>query len=405
MISKRNALIGAIIIVVLTTALNITIGNVIAIRLGDKVIISDETHEFYTNIKNKYGKLFSLNDYLMNNYYDKLDEEKLIEGGIKGMFDSIGDPYTSYMTEKEFSDLMTRTSGSYGGIGVIVTPGEDGYVTVVSPIEDTPGERAGLRTSDRIVSVDGKAISGDKLNYAVELMKGEPGTEVKLSIKRDGVAEIIDVTIVREEIRLKTVKSQVLDDNIGYIRISMFDEQTAGDFKKELESLEKKNIKGLILDLRNNPGGLLSQCIEIADILLGEQLIVYTEDRNGVREEERSNKESVDYPLVLVVNEGSASASEILAGAVKDGEAGTIVGTKTFGKGLVQQVKPLDDGTGFKYTVSQYFTPNGTYIHGSGIEPHIFVELPEELQGKYDIEESEDSQLIKAIEVMKEKLK
>ncbi|SCY48426.1 S41 family peptidase [Alkaliphilus peptidifermentans] len=405
MISKRSAIIGAIIIVLLTTALNVTVGNVIAIRLGQKVVVSEDTYEYYNEMKNKYGKLFSLNDYLMKNYYQELDEEELIEGAIKGMFDSIGDPYTNYMSLKEFKELMTRTSGSYGGIGVIVTPGDDGFVTVVSPIEDTPGERAGLRTGDRIVTVDDVTISGDKLEYAVELMKGKPGTTVNLAIRRDGVSNLINVSIVREEIRLKTVKSEVIDGNIGYIRITMFDEKTADDFKEQLNELEKSNIEALILDLRNNPGGLLSQCIKIADMLLGEQLIVYTEDRHGVREEEKSKKQSINYPLVMLVNGGSASASEILAGAIKDGEAGTIIGTTTFGKALVQQVKPLNDGTGFKYTIAQYFTPNGTNIHGTGIEPHIVVELPEELEEEYNLEKSEDLQLIKALEVIKEKIK
>ncbi|GAB6085219.1 S41 family peptidase [Alkaliphilus crotonatoxidans] len=404
MISKKKAIIGAIAIVLLTTILNVTVGNFIAVKLDQKYIISENTYQYYQNIQNQYGKLFQLNDYLLNNYYQELDQETLIEGAIEGMFDSIGDPYTDYMTAKEFNDLMTRTSGSYGGIGVIVTPGEDGYVTVVSPIEDTPGERAGITTGDRIIAVNGEAVTADKLDYAVELMKGEPGSSVVLSIKREGRAEPFDVDIKREEIRIQTVKSEVLNDNIGYIRISTFDEKTAADFKQHLKELEQKGIKGLVLDLRNNPGGLLDQCIEIADTLLGEQVIVYTEDRHGVREEERSNKSKVDYPLVLLVNKGSASASEILAGAVKDGGEGTIVGTTTFGKGLVQQVKPLSDGTGFKYTVSQYFTPNGTNIHGTGIEPNIVVELPEELANASNIEQSEDLQLQKAIEVIKEKL-
>lgn len=404
MISKKKAIIGAIAIVLLTTILNVTVGNFIAVKLDQKYIISENTYQYYQNIQNQYGKLFQLNDYLLNNYYQELDQETLIEGAIEGMFDSIGDPYTDYMTAKEFNDLMTRTSGSYGGIGVIVTPGEDGYVTVVSPIEDTPGERAGITTGDRIIAVNGEAVTADKLDYAVELMKGEPGSSVVLSIKREGRAEPFDVDIKREEIRIQTVKSEVLNDNIGYIRISTFDEKTAADFKQHLKELEEKGIKGLVLDLRNNPGGLLDQCIQIADTLLGEQVIVYTEDRHGVREEERSNKSKVDYPLVLLVNKGSASASEILAGAVKDGGEGTIVGTTTFGKGLVQQVKPLSDGTGFKYTVSQYFTPNGTNIHGTGIEPNIVVELPEELANASNIEQSEDLQLQKAIEVIKEKL-
>jgi len=404
MINKRKALFGAIAIILITTLFNFTIGNLVAIKMGQRVVISRATYDKYTEINEKYNKLFSLQDYLTDNYYREVDEEILVEGAIIGMFESIGDPYTAYMTEKEFSDMMTRTQGSYGGIGIIVSPGEDGLVTVVSPIEDTPGERAGITTGDKIVSVDGTPVSANKLDDAVELMKGKPGTNVKLGIEREGLEKPFDVTIKREEIRLKTVRSEVLDNNVGYIRISMFDEQTARDFKNHLHELNRKNISGLVLDLRNNPGGLLGQCVDIADQLLGEQVIVYTEDRQGKRVEERSKKSHTDVPLAVLVNKGSASASEILAGAIKDVNRGTIIGNTTFGKGLVQQVKPLNDGSGFKYTVSEYFTPNGTNIHGTGIDPHISVDLPEELKNEAVIEKSKDTQLQKALEVIKDKL-
>lgn len=403
MISKKKAFAGAIIIILITTLLNFTIGNLVAIRMGQKVVITRDTFDYYTDINQKYSKFFKLHDYLFSNYYQEIDEAVLVEGAIIGMFENIGDPYTSYMTEKEFTEMMTRTQGSYGGIGIIVTPGDDGFVTVVSPIEDTPGERSGIITGDKIISVDGTPVSGNRLDQAVEIMKGKPGTTVKLVISRAGVNEPIDIIIKREEIRLRTVRSEVLDGDIGYVRISMFDEQTAGDFKNHLKDLKQKNIKGLILDLRNNPGGLLSQCIEIADEILGDQVIVYTEDRHGTRSEERSKKSHIDVPLAILVNKGSASASEILAGAVKDVNRGTIIGTTTFGKGLVQLVKPLNDGSGFKYTVSEYFTPNGINIHGTGIEPNIIVELPEELANETTLTREQDTQLAKAIEVIKEK--
>ncbi|ABR50209.1 carboxyl-terminal protease [Alkaliphilus metalliredigens QYMF] len=404
MISKKKALIGVVIIVILTTILNLTLGNMIALKMGQKVVVTRDTYEFYQTIKNEYGKMFALKDFLETNYYREIEPEHLVEGAIKGMFEGIGDPYTNYLSQREFEDLMTRTQGTYGGIGVIVTPGDDGMVTVVSPIEDTPGERAGLRTGDKIMSVNGEPISGDRLDKAVEMMKGEPGTEVRLSIWREGLTEAMDVRIQREEIRLQTVRSEIVEGNIGYVRISMFDEKTANDFKTQVDQLQQENIEGLILDLRNNPGGLLSQCVEIADYLLGEQVIVYTEDRQGNREVERSDRREVALPMVVLVNEGSASASEILAGAIKDGERGTIVGTTTFGKGLVQQVKPLDDGTGFKFTVSEYFTPNGTNIHGTGIEPDVIVERPEGIEGEPVTEADEDPQLEKSIEVIKSKM-
>lgn len=398
MISKRKATIGALVIIILTTVINFTVGNFITSPLGFGYAVPRGSYK-------QYEKFLSLKDYLQKNYYKELDEDKLIEGAIRGMFESIGDPYTVYMDAKEYGDLMTRTQGTYGGIGVIVTPGDDGYVTVVSPIEDTPGEKAGLMPGDRITHVDDQAISGDKLDYAVDLMKGEPGTELKLTISRDSKNKPFDVNIIREEIRLKTVRSEVIEQNIGYIRISMFDEQTAKDFKEHLNSLEKSKVKGIILDLRNNPGGLLDECVEIADEILGEQVIVYTEDRNGNRKVEKSDKRQVNLPLAVLVNEGSASASEILAGAIKDGDKGKIIGTTTFGKGLVQQIRPLTDGTGFKYTVSEYYTPNGTNIHGTGIEPDIIVELPEGLEEELEVETFEDTQLMKAIEVIKQEIR
>lgn len=398
MISKRKAIIGALLIFVLTTALNFTVGSMIASPFGFGYAMQKDSYK-------QYEKFLALKDYLKKSYYKELDEEKLIEGAIKGMFDSIGDPYTQYLDEKEFGDLMTRTQGTYGGIGIIVTPGDDGYVTVVSPIEDTPGERAGLITGDKIISVNGETISGDKLDYAVSLMKGEPGSEIKLSILREGRKETFDVNIKREEIRLKSVRSEVMENDIGYVRISMFDEQTTVDFKQHVEELKKKKVKGIVLDLRNNPGGLLDKCVEIADYLLGEQVIVYTEDRDGTRKTEKSDKKELELPLTVLVNKGSASASEILAGAIKDGKKGKIIGTTTFGKGLVQQIKPLSDGTGFKFTISEYFTPNGINIHGTGIEPDIIVELPEELKNESNIEGTKDIQLKKAIEVLRSEIK
>ncbi len=404
MISKKKAIVGAVVIVILTTILNVTVGNFIAVRLDKKYIISEDTYRFYQDIQNNYSKLFQLHDYLLENYYQEIDPNTLVEGALEGMFDSIGDPYTDYLTKREMENMLTETEGSFGGIGVVVTPAKDGYVTVVTPIEDTPGERAGLITGDRIISVNGEKVTADQLDYAVKLMKGKPGTNVVLSVLREGREEPFEVDIKREQIKLVSVKSEVID-NIGYIRITSFlSETTAADFKQHLKALQQKNIKGLVIDIRGNGGGLLSQCVEIADVLLGEQIIVYTEDRQGTREVEKSDKNKVDLPLALLVNKGSASASEILAGAVKDGGQGTIVGTTTFGKGLVQQVKPLSDGTGFKYTISEYFTPNGTNIHGTGIEPDIEVKLPEELTQQQTIERKDDIQLQKALEVIQEKI-
>ncbi|QEK13577.1 S41 family peptidase [Crassaminicella thermophila] len=402
--SKKRAAVGAIILVLITTFLTFTVSNVVGLTLGDKVIISKQNYEYFKSIHKSYKKILSLKGFIEENYYKPVDVSKFEDGMIKGMFESLEDPYSVYMDKKEFSNFMEHTKGTYGGIGVIMTPGTDGFITVVAPIEDTPGERAGMKSGDKIIKVNDKEVTAEKLDEAVAMIKGKPGTKVNLTIMRPGKKEPFSVELRREEIRLKTVKSRMLEDGIGYIRITMFDEKTSDDFLKHLAKLEKKNIKGLIIDLRDNPGGLLSECVRIADRLLGEQVIVYTQDRTGHRKYEKSDKRHVDYPFVLLVNGGSASASEILSGAVKDTKSGTLIGTTTFGKGLVQQVKPLNDGTGFKLTTAQYFTPNGIYIHGKGIEPDIFIDLPEELKERVDLTDEEDVQLQKGISVLKQKI-
>ena len=404
MISKKNAVVGAIILVMITSMVTFTFTNILALTVGNKVVIPKSDFEYYKDIQKTYSKVLALKDFIEKNYYKPVDTEKMEDGIIGGLFASLEDPYSVYMSKKEFEDFMVHTKGTYGGIGVIMTPGEDGFVTVVSPIEDTPGERAGIISGDKIIKVDGKDVTAEKLDEAVAMIKGKPGTKVELTVFRTGRKESFAVNITREEIRLQTVKSRVLENNIGYIRITMFDEKTADDFKGQLNQLKKQNITGLVIDLRNNPGGLLSECVNIADELLGKQVIVYTEDRAGNREYERSNGKKVEFPYVLLLNKGSASASEILAGAIKDSESGTLIGTTTFGKGLVQRVKPLEDGSGFKLTTSQYFTPKGINIHGKGIEPNIVVELPEELIERGNITDAEDLQLQKGLEVLKQKI-
>ncbi|WP_054871322.1 S41 family peptidase [Caloranaerobacter sp. TR13] len=408
MITRRKALYGAVIIAILSSLLTFTISNMIQITIKDKVVITKDYYEDLVTTYEKYSKAIALENFIEKNYLKDVDEQDLLEGQLKGMFEALGDPYSVYMTKEEFADFMEHTKGTYQGIGVIVTPGKDNLITVVSPIEDTPGERAGIKTGDKIIKVNGKEFTADKMDDAVKLMKGKPGTSVKITILRtdkDGNKKFIDLNIVREEIRLKTVKSRMLKNKIGYIRIVSFDELTYDDFKKHLDNLKDKGMKGLIIDLRNNPGGLLSECAQIADELMGEGVIVYTETKNKEREYLKSDSKKLGLPLVLLVNGGSASASEILAGAIKDTKTGILVGTKTFGKGIVQRIKPLSDGSGFKLTVSEYFTPSGTNIHGIGITPDVIIELPENVQ-KIGVDNiKEDVQLQKAIEIIKSKLK
>lgn len=400
MISKRTAFFWALVLVIVTAFGTFVAANTVAISMGSKVVIAKEDFESVKSME----KLLSLKEYIKGYYVEGAEDNKLIEGAIKGMFESLGDPYSVYMSKEEFKNFNESTKGTYGGIGVIVTRSEDGYVTVVAPIEDTPGERAGLKTNDKIIKVDDKDIIGIDLEAAVSMMKGKKGTQVTLTVMRDDVKEPQVFKITREEIVLKTVKSNVMDNNIGYIRISMFDEDTGSEFKKALNGLKEKNIKGLVLDLRQNPGGFINQCVEVADELLDEGLIVYTEDKAKNREDYKSKSGKLNVPFVVLIDEGSASASEIVSGAIKDRKAGLLIGTKSFGKGLVQSIEQLKDGSGMKLTTQKYYTPNGISINKIGIQPDIEVKAPETRDGQKP-EDVKDVQLDRAVEELLKQVK
>ena len=400
MINKRAAIFWAIILVIVTAFGTFVVTNTIAISLGNKVVIAQEDFEAIRSM----DKLMGLKDYIKSNYVEGAEDNKLIEGAIKGMFESLGDPYSVYMTKEEFKNFNESTKGSYGGIGVIVSRSEDGYVTVVAPIEDTPGEKAGLKTNDKIIKVDDKDIVGIDLEEAVALMKGKKGTKVTLTVMRDNVREPKIFEIIREEIILKTVKSNMMENNIGYIRITMFDEDTGSEFKKALKELTSQNMKGLILDLRQNPGGFINQCVDVADELLDEGLVVYTEDKAKKREDYKSGKGKLEVPFVVLIDEGSASASEIVSGAVKDRKAGLLIGVKTFGKGLVQSIEQLKDGSGIKLTTQKYYTPNGISINKIGIQPDIEVKALEAEEGQ-NPEDVKDVQLERAVAELLKQIK
>ena len=380
---KSNVIILSIFLVVFTALVTFFVSNIMQLDTGDKVVISKSALQTFQDTVDKYKDVEELSDYIQTNYYLDVTEDTLIDGMKKGIFDVLEDPYSVYMDEDEFVDYMESSSGEYPGIGIYLAPNEAKEIEIVSPIEDTPADRAGLLTKDLIIGVNGETVNAEVMDEAIATIKGEPGTPVTLTIYRPSNKEKFDVEIVREWIDIKVVKSRMIDDQIGYLRLSMFDEQSATEFEKHLSDLKAAGAKGVIVDLRQNPGGYLSQCVEIADLLLGKELIVYTESRNGDDEEYYSDEQKVDVQLVVLVDNGSASASEILTGALKDHKAATIIGTTTFGKGVVQIVKPYNESTGFKLTTSQYFTPNGVNIHGIGIEPDIIIELDE---AYYDIE-------------------
>jgi carboxyl-terminal processing protease len=397
--TRRKIYTGAVILVIITSLITFILTNSLSLILpGGRVIVSRNEY----SLMKQYQKLFEVRGILKNAYVDKIDTSKLVDGSIKGMASSLNDPYTVYFDKKDYSDFMTQTRGSYAGVGIIVSADKKGHIVVVSPIKNTPGEKAGIKTGDIIISVDDKKVSGNNLDEAVALMKGPEGTNVTLTILRDD--KTINKTLTRETIVLQTVDSKMLANNIGYIKITMFDEHTSADFKVALNKLKSEGMKGLIIDLRDNPGGLMDECVNIANELLPKGLIVSTKGR--IESKQYSSKgPGLGKPLVLLVNGGSASASEILSGAVKDRKAGVLVGTKTFGKGLVQSIYDFNDGTALKYTIARYYTPNGVNIQGKGIEPNYIVELPKNyvLTDKPDLKE--DTQLIKAYDIINSQIK
>lgn len=330
--------------------------------------------------------------FIETQYVSEVDDERLINGAISGMMGSLGDPHSAYLDPAMYKELMSHTEGSFGGIGVVMGV-KDKAIMVISPIEGTPGFAAGIQTGDRIMKIDGEETDGIALDQAAARIRGEAGTKVVLTIRRANEGDR-DIEITRSNIEIKTVSSEMLQDDIGYIRVSTFSEHTGKDIEKAYRELEAAGVKGFVLDLRNNPGGLLSASVDVGNLFVPKGPIVSIVKRDGSREEYASKLEDVKYPLAVLVNGGSASASEIVAGAVQDTGAGVIVGTKSYGKGSVQVVMPMYGGDALKLTIAKYYTPGGRCIDGIGIEPDV----------KAESSGGADNQLAKAIEVVKEKI-
>lgn len=353
---------------------------------------------------NKFNQVRSM---LKNDYYQKVDENELIEGAVSGLADSLKDPYTVYFNKEQMQAFLEKSEGSYVGIGISVNTGSDGMLTVIEPFEESPAKKAGIVAGDKIIKVDDKDVTALRdENMVISMIKGQENTKVKITVYRTSIGKSIDFNIVRKKIKIVNIKSEVLADNIGYIKLVMFDQDIAKYFNENLDKLLAQGIKGLIIDLRDNPGGSYEQVVAIADRLLPEGLIVYTEDRNHIKQEKKSNKTQLDMPIVLLINGNSASASEILAGAIKDHKKGTLVGTKTFGKGLVQELRLLSDGSGLKVTISKYYTPSGVCIQGIGIKPDMEVDALEDYRNLpvSQIPKNNDIQLKSGIEVLKAKI-
>lgn len=392
--SKKPFLKGVIVGVASTIVVIMSLNFALAFFVGNKykdLGVSDKIAAIATILDKKY--------------VDEIDMNELEEGMYDGMVKAIGDPYTDYMTASEFAQFMEDNEGEFYGIGVeVIADGTDGSIRVISPIIGTPAEKAGILPDDRIIKVNDTDVSADIIDTAIDLIKGEEGTTVNVTVYRESTKETKSFDIVREKIDVQTVESKIVDDNIGYIRITSFKENTYDQFKQQYDTLKSQNIKGLILDVRNNPGGNLNVVEQITDMLIPEGVLVYTIDKEGNREDYMSDANCIDIPLCVLVNGNSASASEVLSGAVQDTGTGSLVGTQTFGKGLVQGLYPLTDGSGLKITIQKYYTPNGVCIQGTGITPDYVVELPEELQYQLTIDEKDDTQLHKAIEVINEQL-
>lgn len=385
----KGALCGALAI--LLVAGLVSCGLKVKNSGGNKQSVAGDTRE----------KISELKKLIDENYIGEVDEDELEEGIYKGFISGLDDPYSVYYDEEETKTLFESTEGEYDGIGAVLSQNMDtGIITLVQIYEDSPAMKAGILDNDILYKVEDMEVTGEDLSEVVSHIKGEKGTTVELTVLRGDDNEEITATVTRDTIQAKTVECRMLEEGIGYLSVTEFDAVTYEQYQEALEELKSQGMKGLIVDLRNNPGGSLSTVCDILDLMLPEGLIVYTEDKDGNKQEATSDEEhKFDQPMTVLMNGNSASASEIYAGAVQDYGIGKIVGTQSYGKGVVQQIFDLKDGTCVKLTIAEYFTPNGRNINGTGITPDVEVEYE-----KNESDPEADNQLDKAVEVLKEQL-
>ena len=367
-------------------------------ELLGNVIISREEYADYQHLLNTFGKADLIRNHILDNYYTEVDEEQLDEGLYYGLFQGLGDIYSGYYSADDYEYMLSTLTGVYSGIGITMEATESGFITVYAVNEDGPADRAGIKTGDIIYMVEGETYPSSAMDICAAAIRGEKGSSVNITVLRDG--EPIEFSIVRDDIRSKTVSSSMLEDGIGYIRLSSFDESSVDDFKEAMSYIAGEGATRFVFDLRNNPGGLVPECIQIADILMDKGTVVYVEDRAGNREYENTTAGRTSMKYVLLVNEGSASASEILSAGIQDNGEGVIVGTQTYGKGVIQIMDHLSDGSGVKLTEYQYFSPNGNAIHGKGVTPDYVVELTEDCFDEEGVLVN-DLQLEKALELLR----
>lgn len=337
------------------------------------VSISKDEYDSMKDTYDRFGKVEQLYNTINSSYYKDVNEQDVVDGACKGLVAGLGDPYSSYMTKEEYENWKASATGEYSGIGVTFSQDKNGNYVIVGVTKDSPADKAGLKAGDYIVKVDGKSY--DDMDVMAKAIRGAAGTKVKIDYVRDNKAG--EVSVTRAKIVEKSVEYEMLDGGIGYIRLSSFITSSADDFSAALKDLESKGAKGLILDLRDNGGGLVDTCIDIADEFLDEGVVTYTEDKNGKKQEYKSKDGKTDLKTVVLVNGNSASCSEILAGALKDNGC-KLVGEKTFGKGVIQSTAELKDGSALKLTIMQYFSPKGNAIQDKGISPDYEVKNPED---------------------------
>ena len=360
------------------------------------------TSKSSSSSKDIAGTLQKYKEIIDKYYLGEVDEEKLKEGAIKGYIEGLGDPYTEYISANEMEDYLSDTMGNFVGIGIyMVKNTEKGKIQVLAPIKGSPAEKAGIQAGDLILTVDGVDYSADEMTIASNKIKGEEGTTVTIEVLRG--TETKKYELKREKVKVNQVEGKVLSNNIGYINFTSFDETTADDFKAKFEELNKQGIKSLIIDLRNNGGGIVDQALQIADYVADkDSVLLYEVDKNNKETVKKAKTDPIiNMPIIILTNENTASASEILAGALKDLGKAKTVGTTTYGKGVIQQILKLSDGSGLKVTIEEYQTPNRSKIHKIGIAPDEEVKLPDSVTNVLNVTESEDTQLQKAIEMLK----
>ena len=370
--------------------------NAIVLTPGENVLENEQ-------VLDKIDEINGLIDYY---FYFETDVEAQEEAIYDGIMEGLGDPYSVYYTAEEFADLMESNSGEYVGIGAVVSQDASMVITIVRPIPNSPAEEVGLMAEDIIVQVDELELTDEDINSVVEKIRGKEGTTAYIKVFRPSINDYLEFDVPRRVVENYTVYTDKLENDITYIQVQGFDEKTFGEFKDAIDVAESDGTKGLIIDLRDNSGGLLDAVVDMCDYMMNGGTIVTTKDKNGViiSKHIASTEHYVDMPIVVLINGNSASASEIFAGAMKDTGMATLVGTNTFGKGIVQSVIPLEDGTAIKLTIAKYFTPNGNDIHQIGIAPDYEVELPDGRTNAVNIDREDDTQLEKGIELLEKKI-